>query len=257
MKAKRIIPCLDLKSGRVVKGVNFINLVDAGDPVEIAKAYEQAGADEIVLLDITASNEGRATMLNVINNIVENISIPVTVGGGISNIDHIQSVLDQGVTKISIGSAAVSNPDFVSEASKKFGPYKIVIGIDAKYNKEKKIFEVFVKGGRQNTEIEVVAWAKEMEQRGAGEILLTSMDCDGVKNGYDIKLTKAVAQAINIPVIASGGAGSKDHFLEALTHGCADAALAASLFHFKELEIMDLKVYLANNNVKVNMKGVS
>lgn len=256
MKNKRIIPCLDLKSGRVVKGVNFINLVDAGDPVEIAKAYEAAGADELVLLDITASSDGRGTVLGVIKSIVENIKMPVTVGGGISTLDHIQSVLDQGATKISIGSAAVSSPDFVSQASKAFGSEKIVIGIDAKYNKDKDIFDVFVQGGRKNTGLDVVEWAKEMERRGAGEILLTSMDCDGVKNGYDINLTKAVAQAVNIPVIASGGAGSKEHFLEALTIGRADAALAASLFHFKELEIMDLKKYLAENNVNVTIKGV-
>ncbi len=256
MKNKRIIPCLDLKSGRVVKGVNFINLVDAGDPVEIAKAYEAAGADELVLLDITASSDGRGTVLGVIKSIVENIKMPVTVGGGISTLDHIQSVLDQGATKISIGSAAVSSPDFVSQASKAFGSEKIVVGIDAKYNKDKDIFDVFVQGGRKNTGLDVVEWAKEMERRGAGEILLTSMDCDGVKNGYDINLTKAVAQAVNIPVIASGGAGSKEHFLEALTIGRADAALAASLFHFKELEIMDLKKYLAENNVNVTIKGV-
>ncbi|HHX61937.1 MAG TPA: imidazole glycerol phosphate synthase subunit HisF [Epulopiscium sp.] len=251
MNIKRIIPCLDLKSGRVVKGVNFINLIDAGDPIEIAKAYEKAGADEIVLLDITASNEGRGTMLSVIKGIVENITMPVTVGGGISTLEDIQSVLDQGANKISIGSAAVSNPDFVSKASKKFGGEKIVIGIDAKYNETKDIFEVFVQGGRTNTGIDVVEWAKEMERRGAGEILLTSMDSDGVKNGYDINLTKAVAKAVKIPVIASGGAGSKEDFLDVLTNGYADAALAASLFHFKELEIMDLKAYLAENNVKV------
>ncbi len=256
MKAKRIIPCLDLKSGRVVKGVNFINLVDAGDPVQIAKAYEKEGADEIVLLDITASSEGRGTTLDVIHNIAKNISMPVTVGGGISSLDDIQKVLDQGASKISIGSAAVTNPDFVGEASRKFGREKIVIGIDGKYNKDKGIFEVFVQGGRKNTGIDVVEWAKKMEQQGAGEILLTSMDCDGVKNGYDIRLTSAVAQAVAIPVIASGGAGSKEDFLEALTIGQADAALAASLFHFKELEIMDLKEYLAKNNVKVNIKGV-
>lgn len=256
MKTKRIIPCLDLKSGRVVKGVNFINLVDAGDPIEIAKAYEKAGADEIVLLDITASNEGRGTMLNVIKGIVENINMPVTVGGGISTLDDIKNVLDQGANKISIGSAAVSNPDFVTEASKSFGKDKIVIGIDAKYNEAKDIFEVFVQGGRTNTEIDAVTWAKEMETRGAGEILLTSMDRDGVKSGYDVPLTKAVAQAVNIPVIASGGAGKMEDFLEVLTKGYADAALAASLFHFKELEIRDLKEYLANNNVKVNIEGV-
>lgn len=256
MKRKRIIPCLDLKSGRVVKGVNFINLVDAGDPVEIAKAYQAAGADELVLLDITASSDGRGTMLEVIKNIVENIQMPVTVGGGISELSHIQSVLDQGATKISIGSAAVSNPDFVSQSSETFGKDKIVIGIDAKYNSVKDIFEVFVHGGRKNIGLNAVEWAKEMEERGAGEILLTSMDRDGVKGGYDINLTKAVAQAVNIPVIASGGAGSKEDFLEVLTIGYADAALAASLFHFKELEIMDLKKYLVQNNVKVKIERV-
>ena len=254
MKAKRIIPCLDLKDGRVVKGVNFINLVDAGDPVEIAKAYEKAGADEIVLLDITASTEGRGTMLSVIGKIVENISMPVAVGGGIRTLEDIQSILDQGAHKISISSAAVSNPDFINQAAEKFGKEKIVIGIDAKYNGEKEIFEVFVHGGATNTNLNVVDWAKDVEKRGAGEILLTSMDGDGTKNGYDIALTKAVAQAVEIPVIASGGAGKREDFLEVLTDGYADAALAASLFHFKELEIMVLKKYLAENNVIVDIK---
>lgn len=256
MKTKRIIPCLDLKSGRVVKGVNFINLVDAGDPIEIAKAYEKAGADELVLLDITASSDGRGTMLEVIKAIVASITMPVTVGGGISSLEDIQNVLAQGADKISIGSAAISDSDFVSTASQKFGKDKIVIGIDAKYNEVKEIFEVFIHGGRTNTGLNAVEWAKEMEQRGAGELLLTSMDQDGVKNGYDIALTKAVAQAVNIPVIASGGAGKMEDFLEVLTVGCADAALAASLFHFKELEIMDLKKYLAKNKVKVNISEV-
>ena len=246
MKIKRIIPCLDLKEGRVVKGVNFINLVDAGDPIEIAKAYQQAGADELVLLDITASSDGRETMLDVIKEIVETLTMPVTVGGGISSLEDIEKVLAQGVNKISIGSAAISDPDFVSRASEKFGKDKIVIGIDAKYNKEKEIFQVFIHGGRTNTGLNAVEWAKEMEKRGAGELLLTSMDSDGVKEGYDINLTRAVAQAVNIPVIASGGAGKMEDFLEVLTKGCADAALAASL----------LKKYLNNNNVKVSISEV-
>lgn len=254
MKAKRIIPCLDLKDGRVVKGVNFINLVDAGDPVEIAKAYEKAGADEIVLLDITASTEGRGTMLSVVGKIVESISMPVTVGGGIRTLEDIQNILDQGAHKISISSTAVANPDFINQAAEKFGKQRIVIGIDAKYNEEKEIFQVFVHGGATNTNLNVVDWAKDVEKRGAGEILLTSMDGDGTKNGYDIALTKAVAQAVEIPVIASGGAGKREDFLEVLTDGLADAALAASLFHFKELEIMALKKYLAQNNVMVDIK---
>lgn len=256
MKNKRIIPCLDLKAGRVVKGVNFINLVDAGDPIEIAKAYEKAGADELVLLDITASSDGRGTMLDVTKGIVESITMPVTVGGGISTLEDIEKVLAQGVNKISIGSAAISNPDFVSRASEKFGSEKIVIGLDAKYNEEKDIFEVFIHGGRTNTGLDALEWAKEMEGRGAGELLLTSMDRDGVKGGYDIALTKAVAQAVSIPVIASGGAGKMEDFLEVLTIGQADAALAASLFHFKELEIMDLKKYLKKNNVEVSIEEV-
>lgn len=256
MKAKRIIPCLDLKEGRVVKGVNFINLVDAGDPIAIAKAYEKAGADELVLLDITASSDGRGTMLDVTKRIVDSITMPVTVGGGISSLEDIENVLAQGVNKISIGSAAISDPDFVSRASQQFGSEKIVIGLDAKYNKEKDIFEVYIHGGRTNTGLNALEWAKEMEERGAGELLLTSMDCDGVKNGYDMALTKAVAQAVAIPVIASGGAGKMEDFLEVLTLGQADAALAASLFHFKELEIMDLKKYLKKNHVKVKMEEV-
>ncbi|NLI88853.1 MAG: imidazole glycerol phosphate synthase subunit HisF [Epulopiscium sp.] len=256
MQNKRIIPCLDLKDGRVVKGVNFVNLVDAGDPVEIAKAYEKEGADELVILDITASSDGRATTLELIGKISSGLTMPLTVGGGISTLEDIENVLDQGANKISIGSAAISDPDFVSRASKEFGKEKIVIGIDGKYNDSKDIFEVFIHGGRTNTGLDAVKWAREMEERGAGEILLTSMDCDGVKNGYDLKLTKAVASSVNIPVIASGGAGKKEHFLEALTKGGADAALAASLFHFKELKIKELKRYLLENNVKVRMKEV-
>lgn len=254
MKVKRIIPCLDLKEGRVVKGINFINLVDAGDPVEIAKAYEKAGADEIVLLDITASHENRGTMLSIVGKIVEGITMPVTVGGGISTLEDAKNLLNQGADKISISSAAVLNPDLVNQCAEAFGKEKIVIGIDAKYNDIKKIFEAFIHGGRTNTGLNAVDWAKDMEKRGAGEILLTSMDGDGTKAGYDIALTKAVAQAIDIPVIASGGAGKKEDFLEVLTHGYADAALAASLFHFKELEIRDLKQYLVENNVMVKIK---
>jgi len=254
MKFKRIIPCLDLKEGRVVKGVNFINLIDAGDPVEIAKAYEKAGADEIVLLDITASHEKRGTMLSVVSNIVASITMPVTVGGGISTLEDAQNLLNHGADKISISSAAVLNPKLVNQCAQAFGKEKIVIGIDAKYNDEKKIFEAFIHGGRTNTGLNAVDWAKDMEKRGAGEVLLTSMDGDGTKAGYDIALTKAVAQAVNIPVIASGGAGKKEDFLEVLTHGYADAALAASLFHFKELEMKDLKQYLVENNVMVHIK---
>lgn len=253
MNNKRIIPCLDLKEGRVVKGVNFVNLIDAGDPVEIAIAYEKAGADELVLLDISATNEGRSTMLDLVKRIAENITMPVTIGGGIRTIEDAKNVLSQGASKISIGSAAVENPSFIDEASRELGKERIVIGIDAKYNKAKEMFEVITHGGQKNTGIDVVTWAKEAQQRGAGEILLTSMDCDGTKNGYDIQLTKLVAKSVNIPVIASGGAGKKEDFLEILTQGCADAALAASLFHFKELEIKDLKIYLRENNIPVKL----
>lgn len=254
MKIKRIVPCLDLKEGRVVKGVNFINLVDAGDPVEIAKAYERAGADELVLLDITASHESRGTTLSVIQEIVENISMPVTVGGGISTLEDARELLGQGIDKISISSAAIANPDLINECAKELGTEKIVIGIDAKFNDQTQTFDVFIHGGRTNTGLNAVDWAREVEKRGAGEILLTSMDGDGTKNGYDISLTKAVAEAIQIPVIASGGAGKKEDFLEVFTRGQADAALAASLFHFKELEISDLKQYLVKNALNVMIK---
>lgn len=253
MKNKRIIPCLDLKDGRVVKGVNFIDLVDAGDPVEIAKAYEEAGADELVLLDIAASNEGRGTMLELVKKISDHIIMPVIIGGGIRSVEDAQNVLDQGATKFSIGSAAVLNPDLINECNNKFGKERIVIGIDAKYNKDKDMFEVVIQGGERNTGLDAVAWAKEVEKRGAGEILLTSMDCDGTKNGYDIRLTRSVSNAVNIPVIASGGAGKKEDFLEIFIKGSADAALAASLFHFKELEIVELKVYLRENNIPVKI----
>ena len=252
MLTKRIIPCLDVNYGRVVKGVNFVNLKDAGDPVEIAKMYNASMADELVFLDITASSDARDIMIDVVRETAENVFIPLTVGGGIRTIEDFRRILSAGADKISINSAAVKNPELIREASKKFGSQCVVVAIDAKRRKDGG-FDVYLNGGRENTGIDAVSWAKKAESMGAGEILLTSMDCDGVKQGYDIPLTKAVSQSVGIPVIASGGAGKKEHFLEALTEGCADAALAASLFHFKELEISDLKHYLKENGVPVRL----
>ena len=252
MLAKRIIPCLDINKGRVVKGVNFVNLIDAGDPVEIAKTYNAMRADEIVFLDITASHEGRATMYDVISKAAEQAFIPLTVGGGISSVEHFRNLLNLGADKISVNSAAVKNPDLISDAALRFGRQCVVVAIDAKRN-DKGSFDVYLNGGRINTGKDAIDWAIEAEKRGAGEILLTSMDCDGTKAGYDIELTNRVAEAVGIPVIASGGAGKTQHIKHVRTEGKADAALAASLFHFGEMTISDLKNYLALSGVPVRM----
>lgn len=252
MLAKRIIPCLDINKGRVVKGVNFVDLVDAGDPVEVAKTYNAMRADEIVFLDITASHEGRATMYDVISKAAEQVFIPLTVGGGISSVEHFHNLLNLGADKISINSAAVRNPDLITDAALRFGRQCVVVAIDAKRS-DNGGFDVYLNGGRINTGIDAIDWAVEAEKRGAGEILLTSMDCDGTKAGYDVELTRRVAEAVGIPVIASGGAGNMQHFKDVLTDGKADAALAASLFHFGEMTISDLKQYLALSGVAVRM----
>lgn len=252
MHTKRIIPCLDVNNGRVVKGVNFVNLRDAGDPVEIAAFYNQSMADELVFLDITASSDARNIMLDVVRRTAEQIFIPLTVGGGIRTIEDFRAILSAGADKISVNSAALKRPELITEAAEKFGSQCVVVAIDAK-RRDGGGFDVYLNGGRVNTGKDAVEWAKEVEKLGAGEILLTSMDCDGVKNGYDIGLTKAIATAVRIPVIASGGAGNMQHFYDALTEGEADAALAASLFHFKEMEIRDLKQYLKEKNVPVRL----
>ncbi len=249
MLAKRIIPCLDVKEGRVVKGVNFINLIDAGDPVEIAKGYSSCGADEVVFLDITASSDKRDIILDVVERCAREVFIPLTVGGGIRTIDDISKILNAGADKVSINSAAVNNPNIINEGSKKYGNQCIVVAIDAKFNG--KFYEVYINGGRTPTGMDAVEWALECESRGAGEILLTSMDKDGTKSGFELNLTSLVSNAVKIPVIASGGAGSKEDFLDVFTKGKADAALAASLFHFNILPIKELKDYLIENNVVV------
>ena len=252
MYAKRIIPCLDVKNGRVVKGVSFVDLRDAGDPVECAAAYDKQGADELVLLDITATHEGRSTIIDIVKRVAETVFIPFTVGGGIKTVDDFKELLRAGADKISVNSAAVRNPDLINEASYKFGAQCVVCAIDAKRD-GKGSWEVYLNGGRIPTGINAVKWAIEAEKRGAGEILLTSMDQDGQKTGYDIELTRTISENTGIPVIASGGAGNKEHFYEALVNGKADAALAASLFHFKELEILDLKHYLKDKNVSIRL----
>ena len=246
MYAKRIIPCLDVKNGRVVKGVSFVDLRDAGDPVECAAAYDKQGADELVLLDITATHEGRSTMLDIVERVAKTVFIPFTVGGGIKTVDDFKVLLRAGADKISVNSAAVRNPDLINEASYKFGAQCVVCAIDAKSD-GKGGWEVYLNGGRIPTGIDAVKWAKEAEQRGAGEILLTSMDKDGQKTGYDIELTRTISENAGIPVIASGGAGKAEHFLDAFRAGKADAVLAASLFHFNELPIPELKKYLKKN----------
>lgn len=249
MYAKRIIPCLDVKNGRVVKGVSFVDLRDAGDPVECAAAYDKQGADELVLLDITATHEGRSTMIDIVSKVANTVFIPFTVGGGIKSVDDFKELLRAGADKISVNSAAVRNPDLINEAAYKFGSQCVVVAIDAKKNENS--WEVYLNGGRIPTGIDAVEWAKEAERRGAGEILLTSMDKDGQKSGYDIELTRTVSESVGIPVIASGGAGKAEHFLDAFTQGKADAVLAASLFHFNELPIPELKEYLAKNKISV------
>lgn len=251
MLGKRIIPCLDVKAGRVVKGVNFVNLIDAGDPVEIAKKYSENGADELVFLDITASNENRDTIVDVVKKTAEVVFIPFTVGGGIRTIDDISRILNAGADKISINTSAVVTPDLINEGATKFGNQCIVVAIDVKHNGD--FYEVLTHGGRTKTGIDAVWWAREVERRGAGEILLTSMDCDGTKAGYDLEITRLISEAVNVPVIASGGAGKKEDFLDVFTKGKADAALAASLFHFNELKIKDLKEYLSENDIPVRL----
>jgi len=250
--AKRIIPCLDVNKGRVVKGVKFVNLIDAGDPVEAAKAYDEAGADELVFLDITASAEERDIILDVVKKTAETVFMPLTVGGGIRSLEDIRKLLESGADKVSINTAAVKEPILVEEAAKRFGSSTIVVAIDAK-KVDKDKWEVYIHGGRTATGKDVIQWAKAVESLGAGEILLTSMDKDGTKSGYDIELTKAVSEAVSIPVIASGGAGNKEHFYEAFTKGKADAALAASLFHFKELTIQEVKEFLKEKDVVVRL----
>ncbi len=252
MYAKRIIPCLDVKNGRVVKGVSFVDLRDAGDPVECAAAYDRQGADELVLLDITATHEGRSTMIDIVERVAKTVFIPFTVGGGIRCTDDFKDLLRAGADKISVNSAAVRNPNLINEAANKFGSQCVVCAIDAKRRKNGG-WEVFLNGGRIPTGIDAAEWAEEAQQRGAGEILLTSMDEDGQKNGYDIELTRTVSERLNIPVIASGGAGKAEHFYDAFTAGCADAVLAASLFHFNELPIPRLKKYLKSKNISVRL----
>ncbi|MFQ9951583.1 MAG: imidazole glycerol phosphate synthase subunit HisF [Clostridium sp.] len=252
MHAKRIIPCLDVKNGRVVKGTSFVNLRDAGDPVEAAVAYDQQGADELVLLDITASSDARNIMLDIVSAVAQRIFIPFTVGGGIRTVEDFTQLLRAGADKVSVNSAAIRRPDIINEAAYKFGSQCVVVAIDAKKRAESS-WEVYINGGRIPMEMDVIEWAVEAEKRGAGEILLTSMDCDGVKNGYDLELTQAVSQQVGIPVIASGGAGTKEHFYDALTKGKADAVLAASLFHFGEITIPELKEYLKQRQIPVRI----
>ncbi len=253
MFTKRIIPCLDVHNGRVVKGVNFVDLVDAGDPVAIAKAYDEAGADEIVFLDITASSDARETVVDMVRKVAANVFIPFTVGGGIRTVDDFKALLREGADKISVNSSAINRPELIREAAEKFGSQCVVVAIDAKRREDGSGWNIYKNGGRIDVGIDAVEWAKKVESLGAGEILLTSMDGDGTKAGYDLQLTRAISEAVNIPVIASGGAGTLEHFYEALTEGKADAALAASLFHFKELEIKEVKQYLREKGVSVRL----
>ena len=253
MHTKRIIPCLDVNNNRVVKGTNFVNLRDAGNPVEVAKAYNEAGADELVFLDITATSDHRNTVVDMVRKVAEQVFIPFTVGGGIRTVDDFKVLLREGADKISINSAAIMNPRLISDAADKFGRQCVVVAIDAKRRADDKGWNIFKNGGRVDMGIDAVEWAMEADRLGAGEILLTSMDCDGVKEGYDIELTRTIAENVSVPVIASGGAGKMEHFYDALTEGGADAALAASLFHYKELEIIDLKKYLNDKGVSVRL----
>jgi len=249
--AKRIIPCLDVDNGRVVKGVNFVGLRDAGDPVEVAKRYNDEGADEITFLDITASHENRDTIVHIVEEVAREVFIPLTVGGGIRKLDDIYNLLNVGCDKVSVNSAAIKNPEFINEASKRFGSQCIVVAIDAKRTGNS--WNIYLNGGRKDTGIDAIEWAKEVYDRGAGEILLTSMDSDGTKAGFDNELNRKVSEAISIPVIASGGAGTMEHMKEAFTVGHADAALAASIFHFREIDIMDLKRYLKKSGIPVRI----
>ncbi|AFZ34635.1 imidazole glycerol phosphate synthase subunit hisF [Stanieria cyanosphaera PCC 7437] len=253
MLAKRILPCLDVNAGRVVKGVNFVDLKDAGDPVELAKIYNDAGADELVFLDITATHEDRDTIVDVVYRTAEQVFIPLTVGGGIQSLENIKKLLRAGADKVSINSAAVKNPKFINQASDRFGKQCIVVAIDARRRKDSSNpgWEVYVRGGRENTGIDAIAWAKEVEQRGAGELLVTSMDGDGTQAGYDLELTRTIAEQVEIPVIASGGAGNCQHIYEAFTEGKAEAALLASLLHYGQLTIADVKTYLQQHQVSV------
>lgn len=251
MLAKRIIPCLDVKDGRVVKGVNFVNLRDAGDPVELAALYDREGADEIVFLDISASNEGRATMIEVVRQTAGEIAIPFTVGGGIAQVEDMKRILRAGADKIGINTAAVLNPELISDGARRFGSQCIVVAVDAKFNPAWGEWEVYTHGGRKATGIKALEWMKEAEARGAGEILLTSMDADGTKDGFDLPLTRAASAAAGIPVIASGGAGKMEHFYDVFTEGAADAALAATIFHYKEIAVPDLKRDLRARGVEV------
>ncbi|HIY29544.1 MAG TPA: imidazole glycerol phosphate synthase subunit HisF [Candidatus Mediterraneibacter avicola] len=253
MFTKRIIPCLDVNAGRVVKGVNFVDLKDAGDPVEIAKAYDRAGADELVFLDITASSDARKTVTDMVRKVAECVFIPFTVGGGIRTVDDFRAILREGADKVSINSSAINNPRLISDAADKFGSQCVVVAIDAKRRADGSGWNIYKNGGRIDVGIDAVEWARKVEALGAGEILLTSMDGDGTKAGYDLELTCAIAESISIPVIASGGAGRLEHFKEALTVGRADAALAASLFHYKELEIREVKEYLLQEGVPVRL----
>ena len=253
MHTKRIIPCLDVKDGRVVKGINFVDLVDAGDPVSCGKAYDAAGADELVFLDITASSDRREIVADMVRRVAETVFIPFTVGGGIRTVEDFRSILREGADKIAVNSAAIDNPKLISEAAEKFGSQCVVVAIDAKRRDDGSGWTIYKHGGRLDCGIDAVEWAAEADRLGAGEILLTSMDCDGTKNGYDIELTRAVSEAVSIPVIASGGAGTVNHFYEALTEGKADAALAASLFHFKELEIREVKEALREKGISVRL----
>ena len=253
MLTKRIIPCLDVHNGRVVKGVNFVNLKDAGDPVEIAAAYDRAGADEVVFLDITASSDARNTVVDMARRVAETVFIPFTVGGGIRTVEDFKVLLREGADKISVNSAAIANPGLIRQAADKFGSQCVVVAIDAKRRPDGSGWNVYKNGGRVDVGLDAVEWAKEAERLGAGEILLTSMDCDGTKAGYDLELTGAIARSVSIPVIASGGAGTLEHFYTALTEGGADAALAASLFHYKELEIRQVKEYLSERGVPVRL----
>ncbi len=250
MLTKRIIPCLDVNNGRVVKGINFVNLKDAGDPVSVGEAYSKAGADELVFLDITASNERRSTIADMVREVAKKVFIPFTVGGGIRTVEDVRAILREGADKVSMNSAAIDRPELIAEAADKFGSQCVVLAIDAKRREDGCGWNIYKHGGRIDVGIDAVEWAKKAVELGAGEILLTSMDCDGTKAGYDLELTRAIADAVSVPVIASGGAGELSHFYDALTIGGADAALAASLFHYKELEICQVKEYL-------KMKGVS
>lgn len=253
MHTKRIIPCLDVHNGRVVKGVNFVNLQDAGDPVQIAEAYDKAGADEIVFLDITATSDARETVADMVRRVAKKVFIPFTVGGGIRTVEDFRAILREGADKVSVNSAAIMNPQLISDAADKFGRQCVVVAIDAKRRADASGWNVYKNGGRIDMKMDAVEWAAKAESLGAGEILLTSMDCDGTKAGYDIELTKRIAERVSIPVIASGGAGTKEHFYEALTEGGAEAALAASLFHFKELEIAEVKKYLQEKGVPIRL----